>query len=138
MIESSRIIQIVLNYYPNVQALYLFGSYGTEDERQESDVDIALLLSPDESKIAGSPPSIELILDLEHLLSKDIDLINLRKAPTVLQKEVVTANRCIYQDDRYACEEFEMLTLSKYQKLNEERKGIIDSALLTGGRFYEV
>jgi uncharacterized protein len=137
MKELSQIIQTILNHHPNVQTIYLFGSYGTEDERPDSDVDIALLLSPGESKSVGSPLLSKLHLELELLLDKDVDLINLREVSTVLQKEVVAAGRCIYQGDKYAGEEFEMLTLSQYQKLNEERKGIIESAL-AGGRFHKV
>ena len=137
MKELSPIIQAILNHHPDVQAIYLFGSYGTEDERPESDVDIALLLSPGDSKRIMSPLASKLHFELERLLDKDVDLINLRQVSTVLQKEVVAANRCIYQGDKYAEEEFEMLTLSQYQKLNMEREGIIESAL-ADGRFHKV
>ncbi len=56
---------------------------------------------------------------------------------TVFQKEIVMADRRIYCADEYAAEEFEMLTISKYQKLNEERAGIISEALKSG-RFYNL
>jgi uncharacterized protein len=137
MINPSQIIQAILNHHPNIEAIFLFGSYGTEDERPKSDVDIALLLSPGESKSLGSPLASRLHFELEQLLNKDVDLINLRQVSTVLQKEVVAANRCIFQGDKHAEEEFEMLMLSQYQKLNDERKGIIESAL-AGGRFHKV
>ena len=74
---------------------------------------------------------------LETLLEKEVDLINLRRVPTVLQKEVVVADCRIYEGDRCAAEEFEMLTLSYYQKLNEERAEIVASAL-TDGRFHSL
>jgi predicted nucleotidyltransferase len=135
MKEITPIIQAILNHHPDIQAIYLFGSYGTDYERPESDVDIALLLSPAESKTVGSPLAGKLHLELEQLLNKDVDLINLRQVSTVLQKEVVAANRCIYQSDKYASEEFEMLALSQYQKLNEERSDIVENAL-AGGRFH--
>ena len=76
-------------------------------------------------------------LALGSVLKRDVDLVNLRRVPTVLQKEIVIADRRIYTGDRYAAEEFEMLTLSFYQKLNEERAGIIESAL-KDGRFHQV
>lgn len=137
MDERSAIIRMVLEHVPDAQAIYLFGSYGTEQEWPESDVDIAVLLPPDEAKKAGSLMMSDLRFALESLLKKDVDLINLRRMPTVLQKEVVTAGCRIYEGDRYAAEEFEMLTLSYYQKLNEERAEIVASAL-TSGRFHQL
>ena len=128
---------VVLRFYPNTQAIYLFGSYQTENEWPASDVDVAVLLSPDESGIAGSLMMSELYSTLGTMLRKDVDIVNLRRAPTVLQKEIVMADRRIYTGNRYAAEEFEMLTMSFYQKLNEERAGIIESALKVG-RFHEV
>jgi uncharacterized protein len=131
------IMHTVLQYYPSAQAIYIFGSYQTESEWPDSDVDIAVLLSPGESKKVGSLVMSELHLALGSTLRRDVDIVSLRHVPTVLQKEIVTADRRIYTGDRYAAEEFEMLTLSFYQKLNEERAGIIESAL-KDGRFHQV
>ena len=50
MNEPDEIVQTVLRQYPDTQAIYLFGSYGTEDEWPDSDVDIALLLPPEQAK----------------------------------------------------------------------------------------
>jgi predicted nucleotidyltransferase len=130
-------IDAILKYHPTVQAIYLFGSYATENERADSDVDIALLLRPDELKTVGSLCQSRLHLELERLLNRDVDLINLRKVSTVLQKEVIFAERRIYDGDRYAADEFEMLTMSLYQKLNEERAEILQDAI-SGGRFHQV
>lgn len=49
-----QINNIILNYFPNIQAIYLFGSYGTEDEWFNSDIDIALLLPHEEAKQISS------------------------------------------------------------------------------------
>jgi predicted nucleotidyltransferase len=127
----------VLRHYPNAQAIYLFGSYQTENEWPDSDVDVAVLLSPEESGKAGSLMISELYRALGSMISKEVDIVNLRRVPTVLQKEIVMADRRIYTGNRYATEEFEMLTMSFYQKLNEERAGIIERAL-KDGRFHEV
>jgi uncharacterized protein len=129
--------RIVLQHYPSAQGIYLFGSFQTEDEWPDSDVDIAVLLPPEESKKAGSLAMSALRFALESALAKDVDVINLRRVPTVLQKEVVIADRRIYTGDLYGAEEFEMLALSFYQKLNEERAGIIEGAL-KDGRFHRV
>ncbi|MFH1096964.1 MAG: nucleotidyltransferase domain-containing protein [Candidatus Desantisbacteria bacterium] len=137
MNECSKIIQTILAHCPNLQAIYLFGSYGTEQEWTESDVDIAVLLPPDEAKQAGSFAMSKLCMTLERLLGKEVDLINLRQVSTVFQKEITMAERRIFCADNYATDEFEMLTLSYYQKLNEECCEIIEEAMKSG-RFYNV
>jgi uncharacterized protein len=129
--------ETVLRRYPSAQAIYMFGSYHTGDEWPDSDVDIAILLSPEESKRAGSLVMSDLRFALETALKRDVDMVNLRLVSTVFQKEIVIADRRIYTGDRYAAEEFEMLTLSYYQKLNEERAGIIEKGLKEG-RFHQV
>lgn len=137
MNSEDRIVGTVLSVYPNTQAIYLFGSWGTEDEWPSSDVDIALLLPPEDARRIGSLAMSDLRFALQELLKKDVDLINLRLVPTVFQKEIILAERRIFCPDRYAADEFEMLVLSFYQKLNQERAGIMAEGLRSG-RFYNV
>lgn len=134
---NEQIVQTILTHIPQVQAVYLFGSYGTQDERPSSDVDIALLLLPKQAKAAGSLLLGELHLALAELLGKEVDLVNLRLVSTVFQKEIVMTGRQVFCADAYAAAEFEMLTLSYYQKLNEERREIL-AAFKESGRAYDV
>lgn len=134
---NEQIVQTILIHFPQVQAVYLFGSYGTEDERPSSDVDIAILLPPEQAKAAGSLLLGELHLALAELLGKEVDLVNLRQVSTVFQKEIVMTGQQIHCADAYAADEFEMLTLSYYQKLNEERREIL-AAFAESGRAYDV
>ncbi|MFZ5995456.1 MAG: type VII toxin-antitoxin system MntA family adenylyltransferase antitoxin [Thermodesulfobacteriota bacterium] len=129
------IIKASLKYYPDLQAIYIFGTYGTDEEWPDSDVDIALLLPWEKAKEAGSLMMSDLCFELESLLHKDVDLINLREVSTVLQKEVIAAGRRIYCADEYAADEFEMLILSYYQKLSEERRDILQSFFETRRAF---
>ncbi len=128
-------ITLILKKYPQTQAIYLFGSYGTENEWPNSDVDMAVLLPHDDAKRVGCLALSVTHLDLEHLLGRDVDLVNLRLASTVFQKEVIMAERRIFCADTYAANEFEMLVLSFYQKLNEERAEVLAEGLRSG-RFY--
>ena len=137
MRDNEAIVRIILQHYPAAQAIYLFGSYGTADEWPDSDVDIAMLLPPDEAKRAHPVAMSDLALALGHLLGKDVDLINLRQVSTVFQKEIIMADRRIYCANSYAADEFEMLVLSLYQKLNEERAEVLAEGLRSG-RFYNV
>jgi len=136
-LNTKRLIGIIRRHFPRVQAIYLFGSAGTENERPDSDVDIALLLKHEEVEKAGPLLLHPLKSELESLLGKTVDLINLRKVSTVFQKEIIMDDRRIYCADEPVVDEFEMLTLSFYQKLNEERANIIKEAL-KNGKFYNV
>ncbi len=122
------IANILLEHFPAVQAVYLFGSFGTERERPDSDVDIALLLEP-KADISGLE---ECRLELEGILSRSVDLIDIRRANTVFQFEVVCTGRPILIADRTEFDIFEMHTISFYQKLNKERAGIVEAVLESG------
>ena len=137
MSQYEVIVRTILEHYPAVQAVYLFGTYGTEDEWPDSDVDIAVLLPPEEAKRVGHMALSDAHMALARLLGKDVDLINLRQVSTVFQKEIVMADRRIYCASDYAADEFEMLVLSLYQKLNEERAEVLAEGLRSG-RFYNV
>lgn len=131
------IIKIVLEHYPTVEAVYLFGSYGTQNEWPGSDMDIGLLLPHDLAKSAKNLILSRCRFDLENALHKEIDLLNVRLMSTVFQKEIIGGGTLIYCADRYAVDEFEMLTISYYQKLNGERREILDD-FIRSGRAYAV
>ncbi|MBN2701721.1 MAG: nucleotidyltransferase domain-containing protein [Methylothermaceae bacterium] len=137
MTAENEIIRTVLAAFPATQAIYLFGSWGTENEWPDSDVDIAVLLPPETAQKAGSLALSELRYALERLLDRNVDLINLRRVSTVFQKEIVMADRRIFCGNRYAADEFEMLVLSLYQKLNQERAEVLADGLRSG-RFYQL
>ncbi len=131
------IIDIVREYFPDVRAIYLFGTWGTKDEWPDSDIDIALLLHPDKAKTTGLLAMSDLRFALESILGKEVDLINIRMVSTVFQKEIIITGRRIYCSDEYETDEFEMVALSLYQKLNAERGAILEAALECG-RFYNL
>ncbi len=135
MSAGSDVVRTVLIHYPDTQAIYLFGSYGTENEWPDSDVDIALLLPPEQAKASRMLAMSPLCSELGSLLGKDVDLVNLRVVSTVFQKEIIAADRRIHTGNTYAADEFEMLVLSFFQKLSQERAEILAEGLRSG-RFY--
>ncbi|MCU0615051.1 MAG: nucleotidyltransferase domain-containing protein [Desulfobacterales bacterium] len=134
--KKDKIISIVLMHYPAIQGIYLFGSHASGNQWPDSDIDIALLLPHEQAKIEKNLFFSRCRFDLEDALEKPVDLVNARMVSTVLMKEIIFSN-LIFCADRYAVDEFEMLTLSYYQKLNQERKEILD-AFHKSGRAYEV
>ncbi|MGH8564122.1 MAG: type VII toxin-antitoxin system MntA family adenylyltransferase antitoxin [Gammaproteobacteria bacterium] len=137
MTATDDIVRTVLAHYPDTQAIYLFGSYGTENAWPDSDVDIALLLPPEQAKASRMLAMSPLCCDLGSLLEKSVDLINLREVSTVFQQEIIAADRRIHTGNPYAANEFEMLVLSFYQKLSQERAEILAEGSRSG-RFYNV
>jgi predicted nucleotidyltransferase len=121
------LVQRILLALPETQAIYLFGSAAAGRIRDDSDVDVAVLLPHERAKEVGSLALSDLAFDLMKALRRDVDLINLRLASTVLQKQVIENGIVLFCADEYAQDEFEMLTISFYQKLNEERAGILQS-----------
>ncbi len=126
-LNEQKITEIILKEFPSCQAVYLFGSFADYTANDDSDIDIAVLLPHDLAKENKSLTLSDLRHELIDETRREVDLINLRQTTTVLQKEIVFKGRCIFCGNNYAKEEFEMLTLSFYQKLNEERKEILDS-----------
>lgn len=124
--DFQLLIQTIRDFYPDVQVIYLFGSYNTEFQRDNSDIDMALLLPHAEAKKEKCMALSDCKLHLERISGKTVDLINLRESSTVFQKEVTCTGKVIFCNDENARLEFEMLTLSFYQKLNEERKEILE------------
>ena len=130
--NNDIISMTVLSFYPDVEAVYIFGSHGTEDEWQDSDVDIALLLSPGRAKVIKGLIMTDCWLALADVLKKEVDLVNLRQVNTVFQREIIINGRVLYKKDENIVDCFEMNVLSAYQKLNEERAGILQEIFRTG------
>jgi predicted nucleotidyltransferase len=103
------------------EMIYLFGSYAKRKERPDSDLDLAFLSSKEID-------DYQRFLTAQKLASKlniEVDLIDLKKASTVFKAQIIQG-KLFYAEDKKQKQEFEMLTLKKYPRLNEERKEIID------------
>lgn len=128
------IIKTVLAHYPAVEGIYLFGSHAENAARPDSDMDIALLLPHEPAKKEKNLILSSCRFDLEEALHHKIDLLNARQVSTVFQKEIISG-ALIYCGNRYAVDEFEMLTLSYYQRLNRERSGLLEDFYKSGRAF---
>ena len=129
--DDNDLVATIRGHFPAAQAVYLFGSHGTEYERVDSDVDLAVLLPHAEAKRVGSLCLGECWHALVALSGRQVDLVNLRQVNTVFQHEIVQSGRLLFSDGTTAAAEFEMLTMSLYQKLNEERREIIADFIRT-------
>ena len=113
--------------------IVIFGSTVKGTTRIDSDIDIAYL-----SDFHYTDYDLFLIKEeLASLLNKDVDLIDLNNATTVFQAQIITSGKVIYCTDQNKRMAFELLTLKKYVKLNEERRVVIDKITESGSVYNE-
>lgn len=65
--------------------------------------------------------------ELADIIKRDVDLIDLSKASTVMKAQVVGTGITILNTDTVRTSLFQMQALKEYAVLNEQRKCILDS-----------
>ncbi len=116
---------ILRSEIPDIIGIYLFGSQVDNTSRDDSDYDFAFLTSRPEQ---FDPVYLfDLSNKLATTLSADVDLIDLYAVSLDLRFEIVTKGARIYCDDKTACDTFDMITISMYQRFEEERKPLIEA-----------
>ena len=116
----------------DVDVIYLFGSSVKNTMREDSDIDIAFL-----SEKSVDPFDLFLLSQkLADLVGREVDLIDIKKATTVFQTQIISTGIVIYSRDEKKRAIFEMITYKSYARLNEEREEIIDK-IKESGRIYE-
>ena len=103
-------------------ALYRFGSSVTADLRPDSDLDYAVLMDRPLDAVAR----FDLQEDLARAVGRPVDLVDLRRASTVMRMQVVSTGVATFVSDPAATERFEIFVYASYARLNEERREILD------------
>lgn len=109
-------------------AVWVFGTWGTEHERPDSDLDLAVLaerpLSADEVWAA--------LRALHEVTDRDVDLVDLTRNDAIIRAQVVARGERLYCADAARCTAFEDFVYSDYARLNEERAGILQDIAVRG------
>lgn len=81
---------------PDLQTVYLFGSYGTGYQTPGSDVDFAVLCGREITikEEAAILNKLSILLDTDR-----VDLLTLNKAPLSLQFKIISEGRIVYERD---------------------------------------
>ncbi|MFM7179936.1 MAG: type VII toxin-antitoxin system MntA family adenylyltransferase antitoxin [Verrucomicrobiales bacterium] len=114
--QSSSLDHALAPFAPAV--IYVFGSYGTPAWHPGSDIDIAFL----PMNRVDSHQLFRIANRLSGEFGTEVDLIDLSRASTVFRKEVIRTGEPVRVYDEPAMRQFEMLALSDYARLNEERR----------------
>jgi predicted nucleotidyltransferase len=119
--DSHLVTEFLNRHIPEVLAIYQFGSQARGTARPTSDLDLAVLARepiPNEQRFS-------LAHELAVRLHRDVDLLDLRTASTVMRMQVLTTGQCLEARDQRAKAEFEMYTYADYARLNEERRELV-------------
>lgn len=126
--HDTQIVETLKSVVPELLALYRFGSHGSAFERKDSDIDIAVLgRRPLEPRLIW-----DLSQELASKLGREVELVDLVNASTVLRAQVVAFGVRLFCADPGYCEPFEDYILSAYAHLNEERRGILSDVMHRG------
>ena len=87
-----KLLSKVFERYPEIQAVYLFGSTPTENTHLESDLDLAIV--PGTRALRGR--KLEILTDLARFGFCEVDLVFLGGNDIVLQYEAVRQNMLVY------------------------------------------
>lgn len=118
-IPNETIVDRILKTIPYAKAIYRFRSAGTLFERPDSDL---ALLAPN---FLDQMVCWELAQDLAVLLKRDVDLVDLQRASTVVRHQIVSDGQRIHCAHGFQAGEFESRALSDYVRLNESRRDIL-------------
>lgn len=128
--------QIIIQHLADTLAPYLvilFGSIAKGNMHDQSDVDIAFL-----SDQPASEYDIFMIgQELADKLGREVDLVDLHRASTVFQAQIVGTGKVVLDLDPSRRKVFFMRALKEYALLNEERKPIFDRLRERGSLYGE-
>lgn len=128
---KERTIQHLQQALPTGQAIYLFGSVVTEHFTADSDIDVAVLTSEPMDALLRW----KLLQQLAIVLNRDVDLVDLSTASTVMQFQVVSTGERVFTADPVGIEWWELKVYQLYLTLNDDRKPILE-AIQQSGRIY--
>ena len=113
----------LIGKFPDLLAIYLFGSYSTPYETKESDIDLALITTKPLDSVILWNTAQQIAIEM----NRDVDLIDLKEASTVFRYQVLTTGMRMYCTDPKECDAIENSYLSMYLRFQEERHDIIEN-----------
>jgi predicted nucleotidyltransferase len=118
--SQTRAVLLELERFAPI-VVYVFGSAAQGRERADSDIDLAFLA-------AQACPPYDVFMASQRIatiVGRDVDLIDLNRVGDVMKVQVLGGGRRILVADPLAADTFEMLALSDYARLNEERRAVL-------------
>lgn len=112
----------VLSTLPQVELAYLFGSHAGGRAREESDIDLAIQVSP--AAAADARATLAGLFDrLGRVVPSDrLDLVLLNDAPSLLRHRILATGRLLVERSAVARVRFATRTIRDYQDMRSRRE----------------
>ncbi len=109
--EQLEKLQAFFKEYPQIAAVYLFGSFGTEFQMPTSDIDLGVVFSqPVELK-----QELEIDVELSMFLNTDkVDFVNLARTPLRLQFKALKEGELVSENNPIANSNFIEKVVKQY------------------------
>jgi predicted nucleotidyltransferase len=122
-INLRTVAHAVEETFPEALGVWIYGSFADGYARRDSDVDVAIL--PDRPLDAWE--RLERADEVTARLDRKVDLVDLRSVPPLLQFEVFSTGVRVAARDPRSCDFFETRSISAYQRLNVERREVLQA-----------
>lgn len=119
--QREAIIEILRCEFPDLLAIYAFGSRIRGDAHTDSDLDMAVL-------IGGKADPLRLwhiAGKLADIAGCDVDLLDFRAASTVMQYQILTSGERWWVADATQADTYEAFVLSEKTELDTARAGLL-------------
>lgn len=120
-VRVAPLLAFLRQQIPSLSAVWVFGSHASGDAGPESDLDVAILADEPQDPVA----LWELSGEAEDRAGVPVDLVDLRRATTVLQYQVVTKGDRVWARDSGAAL-YEAFILSERTALEEARRPLLE------------
>lgn len=128
---DEAIVDIVQIQFPEIRAVYRYGSAGGVYERPDSDIDVALLgVKPIPHATLNA-----IAVQLMNVFNRDVDVVDMRTIPVTLRVQIAAEGARLFTANIAESAEYDSRAFSDYARLNEERRGILDD-VRQRGRIY--
>ena len=103
----------ILMKYEDVVFSYIFGSYAQNRIRENSDIDIAIYLKEN----IDIDTYLEIKMNLSEVLKREVDLVILNNAPSLLKYEIYKNNILLFSRDKTLESKYKVKTLFEYSDI---------------------
>jgi predicted nucleotidyltransferase len=127
-VHDRLVVERLRRAFPDLVAVYRFGSTAQGTATRASDTDLAVLTG---GRIAPAR-RFDVQEEIAAAIGGDVDLVDLASASPVMSMQVITSGQLLYDGKSDARDRFEDRTFGAYARLNEERRGILERIAAEG------